>query len=111
LKRKQELNFSEKNKDEILGAGLSFYISPLTERNINSVALVSWPRKRKEVKTTMATRRGSFKGKPTLSLLKREDDKFPFTFGRAKARLIVENIADITAFANEGDDEGNEDEE
>ena len=45
----------------------------------------------------MSARIGSYKGNPTISL---GEGKFPFTFGLAKARLVVENIDAIKAFAN-----------
>lgn len=37
-----------------------------------------------------------YQGQPVLSL--RADTKWPFTFGLAKARLIVESIEEIKAF-------------
>ena len=39
-----------------------------------------------------------FKGKKMLSLLKSEDDKYPFTFGYAKAKLIIDNIEAVQKF-------------
>lgn len=41
---------------------------------------------------------GNYKGRATLSIKNKPDDKWPFTFGMAKARLIVENIDAIRAF-------------
>lgn len=48
----------------------------------------------------MKTVIGEFKGKPTLSILRKEGDKFPFTFGISKAKLIVEHIEDIKDFVD-----------
>ncbi len=42
------------------------------------------------------TTTGNYKGNPTITL--NADDRFPFTFGIAKARLILENIKAIEAF-------------
>lgn len=44
---------------------------------------------------------GEYKGKATLSLKRSEDDTYPFTFGKAKAQLIVKLYADIEKFAKE----------
>lgn len=44
------------------------------------------------------TTTGSFKGHPTISLKRSEAEKFPFTFGVGKAKLILENIEAIKAF-------------
>lgn len=48
-------------------------------------------------------KRGEYQGKPVISLMKKEDDRFPFTFGLAKAKLILENIEDIKAFVAESE--------
>jgi hypothetical protein len=45
--------------------------------------------------------RSEFKGKPILILKRSEDDKYPFSFGISKARLIVENIEEIKKFVEE----------
>jgi len=42
-----------------------------------------------------------FKGKPILILKRSEEDKFPFSFGISKAKLILENIKDIEKFVAE----------
>ena len=39
-----------------------------------------------------------FKGKPILILRRSEDDKFPFSFGLSKAKLILENLEEIKKF-------------
>ena len=48
-------------------------------------------------------KRGEYQGKPVISLVKTEDDKYPFTFGAAKARLILANIDEIRKFVEECD--------
>ena len=45
--------------------------------------------------------RGEFKGKPVLILKRDEEDKYPFSFGLMKAKLIVENIEAIKKFVEE----------
>jgi len=42
-----------------------------------------------------------FKGKPIIILRRSEDDKFPFSFGLSKAKLILENLEDIKKFVVE----------
>jgi hypothetical protein len=42
-----------------------------------------------------------YKGNPMLSLKSRDDDKFPFTFGLRKARLIMEHLEEIRLFIEE----------
>jgi hypothetical protein len=41
---------------------------------------------------------GEFKGKPIMILKRSEDDKFPFSFGLSKAKLLLENIEEIKKF-------------
>jgi len=45
--------------------------------------------------------RSEYKGKPLLVIKRSEDDKFPFSFGVGKARLILENIEEIKKFVEE----------
>ncbi|MDP3791231.1 MAG: hypothetical protein Q8R38_04210 [Candidatus Omnitrophota bacterium] len=45
--------------------------------------------------------RSEYNGKPILVLRRSEEDKFPFSFGIAKARLILENIKEIEKFVAE----------
>lgn len=45
--------------------------------------------------------RGEFKGKPMLILKRDEEDKYPFSFGMSKAKLIIENIDEIKKFVDE----------
>ena len=39
--------------------------------------------------------RTEFKGNKILVLKRDENDKYPFSFGKGKAKLIVENIEEI----------------
>jgi hypothetical protein len=49
---------------------------------------------------------GEFKGKPLLILKRNEDDKYPFSFGLGKARMIVEHLEDIKKFVEDHKQEG-----
>ncbi|MBI4210342.1 MAG: hypothetical protein HY544_02440 [Candidatus Diapherotrites archaeon] len=44
---------------------------------------------------------GEFKGNKVMTLKRDENDRYPFTFGKGKAKLIVENFEDIKKFAEE----------
>ncbi len=46
-----------------------------------------------------------FKGKPVLILKRSEEDKYPFSFGLSKARLILENVDEIKKFVEENNQE------
>ncbi len=45
--------------------------------------------------------RSEFKGKPVLILRRDPEDKFPFSFGVTKAKLILENLEDIKKFVQD----------
>ena len=45
--------------------------------------------------------RSDYNGKPILVLRRSEDDKFPFSFGIAKAKMILENLEEIKKFVAE----------
>lgn len=45
-----------------------------------------------------------FKGKPVLILKRNAEDKYPFSFGASKARLILENLEEIKKFVEETQD-------
>ncbi len=45
--------------------------------------------------------RSEYKGKPILVMKRDEQDKFPFSFGVSKAKLILENIEEIKKFVTE----------
>jgi hypothetical protein len=44
---------------------------------------------------------GEFKGNKMIILKRNPEDKYPFQFGLSKARLIIENIADIKKFVED----------
>ncbi len=45
--------------------------------------------------------RGEYKGKPLLILKRNEEDKYPFSFGMSKAKLILDNLEEIKKFVEE----------
>jgi len=45
--------------------------------------------------------RSEYNGKPILVLRRSEEDKFPFSFGINKAKLIMENLEEIKKFVVE----------
>jgi len=45
--------------------------------------------------------KGEYKGKPTLTLRRAEDDRFPFSFGLGKAKLMVKHFKAIKEFVND----------
>ncbi len=49
----------------------------------------------------MIIERSEFKGKPLLVLKRNEEDKYPFSFGLSKARMILESIEEIKKFVEE----------
>ena len=44
---------------------------------------------------------GEFKGNKLIILKRNEQDKFPFQFGKSKAKLIMENYEAIKQFAED----------
>jgi hypothetical protein len=46
----------------------------------------------------MAATESEFKGNPMLVLSQGPDDRFPFSFGLKKAKLILEHIEEIKSF-------------
>jgi len=42
-----------------------------------------------------------FKGNKIISLKRNDEDVYPFSFGKTKAKLIVENFDEIKKFAEE----------
>ncbi len=46
----------------------------------------------------MITETSEYKGSPVFVIKRDQDDKFPFSFGLAKARMMVENIEKIKEF-------------
>jgi len=49
----------------------------------------------------MGVEYGEFKGHKMIILKKDDSDQFPFQFGKAKAKLIVEHYKDIKQFAED----------
>jgi len=45
--------------------------------------------------------RSEYKGKPLIVIKRSEEDKYPFSFGVSKAKLILENIEEIKKFVEE----------
>ena len=46
-----------------------------------------------------------FKGNKVLSIKRDENDNFPFSFGKTKAKLILENLEEIKKFVEESEKE------
>lgn len=46
-----------------------------------------------------------YKGNPVLILKNNEEDRYPFTFGVKKAKLMLEHIDDIKKFVEKNDKE------
>ena len=44
---------------------------------------------------------GEFKGNKLIVLKRNPEDRYPFQFGKSKAKLIVEHYEDIKKFAEE----------
>jgi hypothetical protein len=51
----------------------------------------------------MLVEKTEYKGQPVLILKRNENDKYPFSFGLSKARLIIEGFEDIKKFVQEND--------
>ena len=49
--------------------------------------------------------RSEYNGKPILVLRRDENDKFPFSFGLAKARMVLDNYEEIKKFVKENTQE------
>ncbi len=56
----------------------------------------------------MAVVYSEFKGNKMIELKKSAEDKYPFKFGKTKAKLIVENFEAIKKFAEGGSEETEE---
>ena len=48
-----------------------------------------------------------YKGNPVIVLKRDPDDRYPFSFGLSKARLIIEAIDEIRAFVEKHNKENN----
>jgi len=53
----------------------------------------------------MIIQESEYKGKAILVIKRNEDEKYPFSFGLAKAKIILESIEDIKAFVEKHDTE------
>ena len=51
----------------------------------------------------MIVERTEYKGQPVRIRKRNENDRYPFSFGLSKARLIIEGIEDIKKFVAEND--------
>jgi hypothetical protein len=47
--------------------------------------------------------RSEFKGKPVLIIKRDENDKYPFSFGMTKAKMILENLEEIKRFVEDNE--------
>jgi hypothetical protein len=56
----------------------------------------------------MAVERTEFKGQPVIVLKRNDTDKYPFSFGLSKARLIIEYFDEIKKFVAEADNKNEE---
>ena len=54
-----------------------------------------------EEQNTNSPKISEYKGKPVLTL--NPNDRYPFTFGLSKAKLIIEHLDTIKAFINQYD--------
>ena len=53
--------------------------------------------------STMPVERTEYKGQPVIILKRNDNDKYPFSFGLSKARLIIEYFEEIKKFVAEND--------
>lgn len=51
----------------------------------------------------MLVERTEFKGRPVMVIKRGEDEKFPFSFGLTKAKMILETIEEIKKFVADND--------
>ncbi|MBN2057816.1 MAG: hypothetical protein JW782_03365 [Candidatus Saganbacteria bacterium] len=49
----------------------------------------------------MIAERSEFKGRPMIVLKRNDEEKFPFSFGLTKAKMILDHIEDIRKFVAE----------
>lgn len=55
----------------------------------------------------MGAKRLIYKDNPVIVLFVNEDEKYPFSFGLAKARLILNNIEEIKKFVSDNEKNNN----
>jgi len=65
---------------------------PINESEVNSVS---------NENAGYIVERGEYKGKPILVIKRDENDKYPFSFGVSKAKLILGNLEEIKKFVEE----------
>ena len=51
----------------------------------------------------MIVSKTEYQGKPMLSFKQDENDKYPFTFGVKKAKIILDHFEDIQKFVEENE--------
>lgn len=51
----------------------------------------------------MSVEKSEFNGRPVIILKRTAEDRYAFTFGLSKARLILENLEDIKKFVEENE--------
>jgi len=51
----------------------------------------------------MIVEKSEYRGKPIIIIKKTAEDRFPFSFGLTKARMIVESIDEIKKFVEENE--------
>lgn len=56
----------------------------------------------------MPVERTEYKGQPVIILKRNDADKYPFSFGLSKARLIIEYFEEIKKFVGENDNKTEE---
>lgn len=56
-------------------------------------------------KATSLVEFGEYKGHKTITLKRNEEDKYPFSFGISKAKLIVANLKAIQKFIEDNEEE------
>ena len=56
----------------------------------------------------MPVERTEYKGQPVIILKRNDNDKYPFSFGLSKARLIIEYFEEIKKFVGETDNKPEE---
>ncbi len=51
----------------------------------------------------MIVEKSEFKGQPIIVLKRNEEDRYPFSFGLSKAKMILEAIEEIKKFVAENE--------
>jgi len=51
----------------------------------------------------MIAEKSEYQGKPVLTLKRSAEEKFPFTFGLTKAKMILEHLEEIKRFVIENE--------